>query len=420
MQSEKGPEIMARSARSAYVAPDENAIFFIRCRTTRALILPPDQRGSAADTHRVRYIEDLIRHFASHFGVAVHAHAVTQREMRLVLQSRPDVVAAMDDTQIARCWLSICPTLRRGRGRSGEPTEEEVLALRSNPSRIAQIRNQISNISWWMRLLKQRITQLCNREEDTEGSFWVGRYRAVLLLDGTAHLAALANVDLAAVDVRDGQPVSASIFTSALYRQADSQDSGTLQPDSVQAGRLERENGSAQVLMPAPPEETEDIAQAPSAFAATLHATAPTPAVSVESASPDTPDRPCSRHLSPIRHSDEAADTVPLAAGFQHSRCSDDSALNMTLSDYRKLLAYTHRGCHAELDEGHSSEISPQISELQLTDTAWVHLVGCFDDLFSHVAGRPAEMDAYIPRSGRPRAYVRPAARALFRSASAF
>ncbi|MFM7058204.1 MAG: hypothetical protein ACKO2P_14895 [Planctomycetota bacterium] len=155
---------MARTARSDYFTADENAVLFIRCRANRSLISPPDQADTNGGNRRVVYIEDLIRLYACHFAISVHAHAVTHNEIRLVLQSRPELLSALDDAQIARRWLSVCPTLRRGRDLSDEPSEEEIRALCEDRCRIAELRRQLSDISWWMRLLQQRVAQLCNRD----------------------------------------------------------------------------------------------------------------------------------------------------------------------------------------------------------------------------------------------------------------
>lgn len=371
---------MARSVRSAYVDPGENAIFYIRCRTKKSLILPPAQRGSDADTHRVRYIEDLIRHYAGLFGISVHAHAVMRREFRIVLQSRPDVVLMLSDTEIARRWLCICPTLCRGRAPSLEPTEEEIALLCGQPLRIAELRDRLSSISWWMRLLQQRVAQLCNREDKTEGRVWNGRFRAVLLLDGTAHLAALVNVDLAAVRVSTGKPVSVSEFTSAVYRRQEQ-----LAATDRCADEQTAENSGSDGTAAAPSESTSEVdAQVWDG-----------------------------RHLAPIGSTDASAAFADRVAadGHQH-RCSDDCAVSSEVEDYRGLLQLTRDGFQG-VGPSKLQEQCSLLTNLTIDPEIWIALVGYFDDLFSHVAGKLESMDAYVPKSGERRAYVRAAARAV-------
>ncbi|MFM7832304.1 MAG: hypothetical protein ACKPJD_10960, partial [Planctomycetaceae bacterium] len=173
---------------------------------------------------------------------------MTHNEIRLVLQSHPELLTDLDDAQIARRWLSVCPTLRRGRDLSAEPSEEEIRALCKDPCRIVKLRRQLSDISWWMRLLQQRVAQLCNREDNQTGTLWQSRFRSVLLLDAMSHLAAIANVDLAAVSVKMGKPISASAFTSDVYRRMELQNESEVHLSIVQSDNPEVSNDSAAAL----------------------------------------------------------------------------------------------------------------------------------------------------------------------------
>jgi hypothetical protein len=376
-------------ARSEYFTADENAVLFIRCRAHRPLIPAPDQADANSENRRVGYIEDLIRLYARHFAISVHAHAVTHNEIRLVLQSRPELLSAVDDAQIARRWLSACPTLRRGRSLSDEPSEKEIRALCENPSRIAQLRHQLSDISWWMRLLQQRVAQHCNREDNQTGTFWQSRFRSVLLLDALSHLAAIANVDLAAVSVKMGKPISASTFTSDVYRRMELQNESERHTSSLQSDSPEVSNNSAAAL----PEVLTDVT---------------------------TTVRRDGRHLAPIFPRDEVANIAARLAGWINQlRCSDDSMLNMELRNYVELLERTTQGCPSDQPELSSLNLPPILRSLQLTFDQWVPLAAEFDKLFSHVAGQLAAMGACVSKRSKRRAYVRPAARALLNCSNA-
>jgi hypothetical protein len=376
-------------ARSEYFTADENAVLFIRCRANRPLIPSPDQADANAGHRRVGYIEDLIRLYARHFAISVHAHAVTRDEIRLVLQSRPELLSALDDAQIARRWLSVCPTLRRGRALSDEPSEEEIRSLCDDPCRIAQLRHQLSDISWWMRLLQQRVAQLCNREDNQTGTLWQSRFRSVLLLDAMSHLAAIANVDLAAVRVQMGKPISASTFTSDVYRRMELQSESEVHPSSLQSDSPGVSNNSAAAL----PEVFTDIA---------------------------TSVRRDGRHLAPIFPSDEVANIAARLAGWINQlRCSEDSVLNMKLRNYIELLERTALGCPSDHPELSSLNLPPILRSLRLTFDQWVLLAGQFDALFSHVAGQLAAMDACVSKRSKRRTCVRPAARSLLQFSNA-
>jgi hypothetical protein len=240
-----------------------------------------------------------------------------------------------------------------------------------------------------MRLLQQRVAQHCNREDNQTGTFWQSRFRSVLLLDAMSHLAAIANVDLAAVSVKMGKPICASIFTSDVYRRMELQNESEMHTSGLQSDSSGISNDSAAAL----PEVLTDVA---------------------------TTVRRDGRHLAPIFPSDEVANMAArLASWIDQLRCSDDSVLNMKLRHYVELLERTTQGCPPDPTELSSLNLPPILRSLQLTFDLWVPLAAEFDKLFSHVAGQLAAMDACVSKRSKRRAYVRPAARALLQSRSA-
>jgi hypothetical protein len=57
----------------------------------------------------------------------------------------------------------------------------------------------LSEISWWMRLLQQRVDQLCNREDNQTGALWQSRVCSVLLLVIALQFAAMSNVAMVVI-----------------------------------------------------------------------------------------------------------------------------------------------------------------------------------------------------------------------------
>jgi hypothetical protein len=196
----------------------------------------------------------------------------------------------------------------------------------------------------------------------------------VLLLDALSHLAAIANVDLAAVSVKMGKPISASTFTSDVYRRMELQNESEMHPSGLQSDSLEVSNNSAAAL----PEVLSNVA---------------------------TTVRRDGRHLAPIFSSDEVGNIAAQMAGWINQlRCGDDSVLNMKLRHYVELLERTTQGCPSDQPELSSLDLPPILRSLQLTFDQWVPLAAEFDKFFSHVAGRLAAMDACVSkRSKRPR-----------------
>ncbi|MEY3174807.1 MAG: hypothetical protein RLZZ436_2721 [Planctomycetota bacterium] len=382
---------MARSPRSEYVSSSENAAFLVICHQARSALAPlSGQCNATEDLHRVEFIEDLIRTFAQFFCISVHAHAVLHREIRLILEARPECVKELDDAEVARRWLKICPTLRPAKLRCCEPTEKEIAKLCADSSRISQIRSHLSDISWFQRLLQQRIALFCNHEDGITGRFWSDRYRSIVLLDDVFHSLGMANVDLGAVCVSVDGTISAGGITSALLRQCEQTAGETCSSCRVGHAEDPQENNA--------PTRTDKSSAAEDRLESD-----PEPVIRCV----------CSRHLSPIRLCG-LSEVAQATAQSRQFRCSDDPAVSMRSADYLELLEWFRRAFH----EGTSLDIPDRISvllgDMRLSRAAVIMFVGSFDQLFSHVAGSPAKMDAYITKSGRRRAWVRPFTRTLF------
>ena len=58
-----------------------------------------------------------------------------------------------------------------------------------------QIRQRLSDISWWMGRLSQKIAVRANHEDKCTGRFWEGRYKSQALLDEASILACAMYVD---------------------------------------------------------------------------------------------------------------------------------------------------------------------------------------------------------------------------------
>jgi hypothetical protein len=92
--------------------------------------------------------------------------------------------------------MMLCPHRRNADGLPCQPTEPEIKSIAGCPVKTKEIRERLSSISWWMRLLCQRIAMRANREENEVGRFWQDRYRATVLTDDASLLACAAYVDL--------------------------------------------------------------------------------------------------------------------------------------------------------------------------------------------------------------------------------
>jgi hypothetical protein len=99
------------------------------------------------------------------FGIDVLGFAVQSNHFHVILRNRPDVVAAWSDTEVATRWSRLCPVRRKADGSPEEPNEAELDAIRNHPQRLSQIRLRLSDLSWLMRMVSERVARRANQED---------------------------------------------------------------------------------------------------------------------------------------------------------------------------------------------------------------------------------------------------------------
>jgi hypothetical protein len=239
------------------------------------------------------------------------------------------VVALWDDTEVARRWLGICPLRKDGEGNPLEPSDFELNTIRNNPQRLAVVRRRLSNISWWMRLLCQPLAAMANKEEDQQGRFWQGRYRAVRLCDEAAVLACAAYVDLNPIRAALAETLETSDFTSVKRRIESLSGEGTQ-----------------------PAETASD------------------------------------RFLAPVEMDPRRDPTGPAVSASPY-RASDKGFVSINTLEYIQLLDWTARQIVAGKRGTTPAEAPDVLERLGLNARQWTGLVRDFGRLFSLVAGLP-------------------------------
>jgi hypothetical protein len=364
---------MARVARVEAFAPDEIATIHVMNRVVRrCFLMGIDELTGKNYDHRKTWVENELKRLAAGFGIDLLTFSILSNHFHLILRSRPDVVETWDDTEVARRWLLLCPVRKTADGRAAEPSEPELNSIRFDADKLKAIRSRLSDISWWMRLLSQRIAQKANAEEKILGKFWQNRYRAVRLIDEESILACAAYVDLNPIRAALAQTIEDSQFTSAQLRL------------QVITGVTEHALDSVTI---------ESTVQAS------------TPATTEFKA-------PVDSFLSPIEI-DELNDPLGPRPSLNNDRCSDKGFLPMPTAAYLELLDWTARLIVSGKRGATPEDAPPLLERLKIKPAVWYELVTQFGKLFSLVAGQPHRVDAYRSRFRKKRYHVRQAAREL-------
>ena len=181
-----------------------------RC-VRRAFLCGEDRLTGHSFEHRRQWVEDRIHELAEIFGVAIWGYAVMSNHLHVVVQILPTEVSRWSKEEVVERWMRLYP-------RQDQNPEMRTEVLAGNDARIKELRERLSNLSWFMRCLVEPITRAANREDICKGRFWEGRFKCQSLLDDNAVLAAMAYVDLNPVRAKICDTLEASVHTSARQR----------------------------------------------------------------------------------------------------------------------------------------------------------------------------------------------------------
>ena len=371
---------MARFARVEIFAADEIAIVHVMNRTVRrCFLLGNDPLTGKNFDHRKDWMETELERLAQNMGIDLLCYAILSNHFHLVLRSRPDVVGEWDDTEVARRWLMLCPKRRDSDRNPKEPNEFELNSIRNKPDKVKVIRSRLSDVSWWMRLLSQKVAQRANRDDEEVGKFWQARYRAVRLLDETALLACAAYVDLNPIRAAMAQTIETSEYTSAQQRALEFKDAlhnelpHAIESNGIDMAVLESNSVPCEII-----------------------------------ASPKS----ISKSLSPITI-DELRSELGACGHRSGYRASDKGFLQMSVADYLDLLDWTARQIRTD-KRGSTPESAQSIFErLGIDADIWCELTRDFGRLFSTVAGKPKVIESTRSRTRHERYKIRSRAQEL-------
>ncbi len=205
--------------RSKYVQEGQEGVYhcFSRC-VRRAFLYGFDKFTGRDFSHRKVWLVDRLRFLAAIFAIQVCAYAVMEDHYHNILRTRPDLAARWPDREVATRWLTLFPRHRDRNGTPLAPAEKDICALTDSPARIAQLRQRLASLSWFMGRLNEFMARAANKEDGVKGRFWEARFKCQALLDEAAIAACMVYVDLNPIRAGLAETPEASDFTSIQER----------------------------------------------------------------------------------------------------------------------------------------------------------------------------------------------------------
>ncbi len=189
-----------------------------RC-VRRAFLCGRDEHSGNDYEHRRGWIEQRMLKLAEVYALDICAYAVMSNHYHVVLHINAEKAKAWSDSEVIQRWHSLY---------AGNHLSHEYLAgkdlyeeqLRVISDQVAEWRERLMSISWFMRALNEDIARQANAEDGCTGRFWEARFKSQALLDETALATCLAYVDLNPIRAQMAAAPETSEYTSAKQRIA--------------------------------------------------------------------------------------------------------------------------------------------------------------------------------------------------------
>ncbi|MBV2235338.1 MAG: hypothetical protein KUL75_07310 [Sterolibacterium sp.] len=206
--------------RSSLVCVLETPWYHVVSRCVRrAFLCGHDHYSGQSFEHRRSWVEKRVLQLAAVFAVDVAAYAVMSNHYHIVLRIDPGRAAAWSDEEVLRRWTQLFtgPLLVQ-RALSIDRGTLSAAELATVAQITAVYRGRLADLSWFMRVLNERIARQANEEDKVKGHFWEGRFKSQALLDEQAILSAMAYVDLNPVRAGMAERPEESEYTSIWQR----------------------------------------------------------------------------------------------------------------------------------------------------------------------------------------------------------
>ena len=137
------------------------------------------------DQNRKKWLENRLEELTGIFAIAVGGFSVMDNHLHLLIRLDPDVAEAWPDEEVVQRWGRLFPP--RDKSRRPMPVTEHWVQWRlSDAQWVATARQRLQSLSWFMKCLKEPLSRLANRQDQTRGTFFEGRFKSVAVCDEEA------------------------------------------------------------------------------------------------------------------------------------------------------------------------------------------------------------------------------------------
>jgi REP element-mobilizing transposase RayT len=211
---------MPSSPRRDLIRDGEIATYHVWSRTAQQRFLMGfDEDTKKNHEHRRAWLVRLLAHQARHFAVDVANFQPMGNHFHLIVRTRPDIVRRWSDEEVAWHWRMAWPKFHDERKDwYRNPTDADIRKLLGKPEKLAQVRKNLSSLSWFVARVKEPFAKLCNSLAETEGHFWAERFGSRELVDDAAILACSMYVDVNQIKADMATSLSKSTYSAIQAR----------------------------------------------------------------------------------------------------------------------------------------------------------------------------------------------------------
>lgn len=236
-------------ARKTLIALDSTSYYHICVRAVRrSFLCGKDDVSGKNFNHRRQWIEDELLRLSDIFAIQLSAFSIMSNHYHVLLRVEKSRADSWDAKTVVDRWHKLFKgSLQSQAFSKGETIEGGAQTLLD--SQVATWQQRLSDISWFMRVINEKIARLANAEDGCTGRFWEGRFKSQALLDEKALMACMAYIDLNPIRAQMAATPEESDHTSvkrrieALQSQGRTHDVLAHQPKRLEpfVGNLRRE-----------------------------------------------------------------------------------------------------------------------------------------------------------------------------------